>query len=122
MFRRDGGHKAINATDADGVDPQKMDVTEMPDVGDKGKQVWLTRGSTHPRYLSLMGLDGDDAPLARQPRCEAVSRRVRDRPGSFPARLGDFLRNCERARWRWNARGAFGHSPRAALGMEEREG
>ncbi len=61
MFRLDGGHKPIKVTDADGANPRKMDVTEMPGVGDKGKQVWLTRWSTYPRYLSLMGPDGDDA-------------------------------------------------------------
>lgn len=61
MFRLDGGHKAIEMTDADGTNPRKIDMTGMPGVGDKGKQVWLTRWSTHPRYISLMGPDGDDA-------------------------------------------------------------
>lgn len=61
MFRLDGGHKAIEMTDADGANPRKIDMIGMPGVGDKGKQVWLTRWSTHPRYLSLMGPDGEDA-------------------------------------------------------------
>ncbi len=61
MFRLDGGHKSINMTDADGANPRKIDMTAMPGVGDKGKQVWLTRWSTHPRYISLMGPDSNEA-------------------------------------------------------------
>ena len=61
MFRLDGGHKVIHMTDADGENPRTIDVTGMPGVGDAGRQVWLTRWSTHPRYLTLMGPDGDDA-------------------------------------------------------------
>ncbi len=61
MFRLDGGHKAINVTDADGKNPRTIDVTGMPGVGDAGKQVWLTRWSTHPRYITLMGPDSDQA-------------------------------------------------------------
>jgi len=61
MFRLDGGHKSIHMTDADGKNPRTIDVTGMPGVGDAGKQVWLTRWSTHPRYITLMGPDSDQA-------------------------------------------------------------
>ena len=61
MFRLDGDHKAITMTDADGANSRQVKVAEMPGVGDKGKNVWLTRWSTDARFLTLMGPDGDDA-------------------------------------------------------------
>ncbi len=60
-FRLGGGHKEIELFDADSDQPRKISVTGMPGVGDKGKQVWLTRWSTHPRVISLMGPDSPEA-------------------------------------------------------------
>ena len=61
MFRLDGAHKSIHMTDADGENPRTIDMTGMPGVGDAGRTVWLTRWSTHPRYITLMGPDSDEA-------------------------------------------------------------
>lgn len=61
LFRLDGGHKKIDMTDADGTNKRSINMTEMPGVGDKGKQIWLTRWGTHPRYMSLMGPDSNQA-------------------------------------------------------------
>jgi hypothetical protein len=61
VFRLDGDHKAITMCDADGANPRQVKVAEMPGVGDKGRNVWLTRWSTDPRFLTLMAPDGDDA-------------------------------------------------------------
>lgn len=61
IFRLDGGHKKIDMTDADGTNPRSIDVTGMPGVGDQGKQIWLTRWGAHPRYMTLMGPDSNEA-------------------------------------------------------------
>jgi len=61
LFRLDGGHKKIDMTDADGTNPRSISVIDMPGVGDQGKQIWLTRWGTHPRYMSLMGPDSNEA-------------------------------------------------------------
>ena len=61
LFRLDGGHKKIEMTDADGTNKRFINMTEMPGVGDKGKQIWLTRWGTHPLYMTLMGPDSNQA-------------------------------------------------------------
>lgn len=61
LFRLDGAHKDINMTDVDGTNPRKISMTGMPGVGENNKQIWLTRWSTHPRYISLMGPDSNEA-------------------------------------------------------------
>jgi len=61
IFRLDGPHKNIDMTDADGKNPRSISVVDMPGVGDQGKNIWLTRWATHPRYLSLMGPSSDEA-------------------------------------------------------------
>lgn len=60
-FRLGGDHKAIDFFDADSATPRKISVTGMPGVGDKNKQVWLTRWSTHPRVITVMGPDSPQA-------------------------------------------------------------
>jgi hypothetical protein len=60
-FRLAGNHKQIEFFDADSTEPRNIDVTGMPGVGDKGKQVWLTRYSTHPRVITLMGPDSPES-------------------------------------------------------------
>jgi hypothetical protein len=60
-FRLDGQHKSIDVFDTDSSEPRKVDVTGMPGVGENGKQVWLTRWSTHPRVITLMGPDSQEA-------------------------------------------------------------
>lgn len=61
MFRLDGDHKAVTMTDADGANPRQVKIAEMPGVAEKGKNVWLTRWSTDPGFVTLMAPDGDDA-------------------------------------------------------------
>ena len=61
LFRLEGDHKAILMHDADGANPRKIDVTGMPGVGEKNLQSWLTRWSTHPRFLTLMAPCNADA-------------------------------------------------------------
>jgi len=60
-FRLSGDHKDIEFFDADSDKPCKISVTGMPGVGDQGKQVWLTRWSTHPRVITLMAPDSPEA-------------------------------------------------------------
>jgi sugar lactone lactonase YvrE len=61
LFALEGDHHAITMLDADGANPRKVPVSDMPGVREKGKNVWLTRWSTHPRYLTLVAPAGSDA-------------------------------------------------------------
>lgn len=61
VFRLEGDHREIAMCDADGANPRKINVVEMPGVGDKGRNTWLTRWSTDPRYITLHAPAGDDA-------------------------------------------------------------
>lgn len=60
-FRLSGDHKDLEFFDADSDEPRKISATGMPGVGDQGKQVWLTRYSTHPRVITLMAPDSPQA-------------------------------------------------------------
>jgi hypothetical protein len=59
LFILTGNHRAITMFDADGANRREINVSNMPGVD--GRQVWLTRWSTHPRYLTLMGPDSNEA-------------------------------------------------------------
>lgn len=61
MFRLDGDHHTITMFDEDGANPRKIKVSGMPGVADKGRNTWLTRWSTHPRYFTLVAPAGTDA-------------------------------------------------------------
>lgn len=61
LFALEGDHHAISMFDADGANPRKVPVSQMPGVREKNRNVWLTRWSTHPRYLTLVAPAGEDA-------------------------------------------------------------
>ncbi len=61
VFRLDGDHHTITMCDEDGANPRKIKVSDIPGVAEKGRNVWLTRWSTHPRYLTLVAPAGNDA-------------------------------------------------------------
>jgi hypothetical protein len=61
LFRLEGDHHAITMQDADGENARKIPVSEMPGVKEKGRNTWLTRWSTHPRYITLVAPAGGDA-------------------------------------------------------------
>ncbi|MEI7902363.1 MAG: hypothetical protein WCK89_19100 [bacterium] len=63
LFRLDGDHRSITLCDADNANPRKISVVEIPGVGDKGRNVWLTRWSTDPRYFTLVAPAGNDAQI-----------------------------------------------------------
>lgn len=61
LFRLDGDHHSITMHDADGGNARKIAVSEMPGVKDKGHNTWLTRWSTHPRFMTLVAPAGNTA-------------------------------------------------------------
>jgi hypothetical protein len=61
QFRLDGDHHTITMFDADLANPRQIKVSEMPGVREKGRNVWITRWSAHPRYLTLVAPAGADA-------------------------------------------------------------
>jgi hypothetical protein len=61
LFRLDGDHHAITMHDADGANARKIPVSWMPGVQESGKNTWLTRWSTHPRYMTLVAPAGGEA-------------------------------------------------------------
>lgn len=58
VFHLVGNHMAIAMYDPDGSKPRQIKVGDVP--GEKGAS-WLTRWSTHPRFLTLMGPDSHKA-------------------------------------------------------------
>lgn len=61
LFRLEGDHHSITVHEGDGSSPRKVPVSEMPGVKDKGRNTWLTRWSTHPRFMTLVAPAGNDA-------------------------------------------------------------
>lgn len=61
LFRLDGDHHSITMHDADGGNARKIAVSEMPGVKDKGRNTWLTRWSTDPRFMTLVAPAGNEA-------------------------------------------------------------
>jgi hypothetical protein len=61
LFTLGGGHHHIEMFDADGMNKRNIPVSDMPGVKEKGKNVWLTRWSTHPRYMTLVAPAGNQA-------------------------------------------------------------
>jgi hypothetical protein len=57
LFRLDGAHRTITLHDADNTASRQVNVSSMVD----GRNIWLTRWSTHPRYITLMGPDSNEA-------------------------------------------------------------
>ncbi len=60
IFSLTGAHHEITMIDADGSNRRNIRVSDMPGVREAGRNVWLTRWSTHPRYLTVMGPAGND--------------------------------------------------------------
>lgn len=58
MFRLEGDHQSITMCDADNANQRKI-VTTDEQFGNG--MTWLTRWSTHPRYLTCMAPDSDHA-------------------------------------------------------------
>lgn len=58
IFHLVGDHMAIAMYDVDGSNQRKIKIGDLP--GEKGSS-WLTRWSTHPRFLTLMGPANDQA-------------------------------------------------------------
>lgn len=65
VFRLEGDHKAISMCDADGANPRPVDVTGCltAEQKTKGRNTWITRWSTDPRYITLVAPAGDDAQI-----------------------------------------------------------
>jgi hypothetical protein len=63
LFRLDGDHRSITLADADNANPRKVDVVGMLAGEKKKRSSWLTRWSTHPRYLTLVAPAGKDADI-----------------------------------------------------------
>lgn len=63
LFRLDGDHRSISMSDADNANPRKINVVGMLTDAQKNRNVWLTRWSTHPRYLTLIAPAGNDAAI-----------------------------------------------------------
>ena len=63
LFRLEGDHKAISMCDMDNTKPRKIDITGMLTSAQKGRNTWLTRWSTDPRYLTLIAPAGADAQI-----------------------------------------------------------
>jgi hypothetical protein len=63
LFRLDGDHRSISMSDADNANPRKIGVTGMLTEAQKGRNCWLTRWSTHPRYITLVAPAGNDAQI-----------------------------------------------------------
>ena len=61
LFRLEGDHRAITMHDADGGNARKIATAEMPGVKEVNGQTWLTRWSTHPRFMTCMAPDGEKA-------------------------------------------------------------
>ena len=63
IFRLDGDHHSITMHDADNSASRKIAVSDMPGVRENNRNTWLTRWSTHPRYLTLVAPAGGDAKI-----------------------------------------------------------
>jgi hypothetical protein len=65
LFRLEGDHKAISMCDADNANGRKIDVTGALTEEQKkgGRNTWLTRWSTDPRYITLVAPAGNDAQI-----------------------------------------------------------
>ena len=61
LFRLEGDHRAITMHDADGGNARRIPTAEMPGVKEVNGQTWLTRWSTHPRFMTCMAPDGEKA-------------------------------------------------------------
>jgi len=61
LFRLDGDHHSITMHDADGGNSRKIAVSDIPGVKDKGKNIWLTRWSTDPRFMTQVAPAGAQA-------------------------------------------------------------
>lgn len=63
MFRLEGDHRAIALCDADNANIRKVSIVGMLNETQKSKNCWLTRWSTHPRYMTLMAPAGPEAQI-----------------------------------------------------------
>jgi hypothetical protein len=61
LFRLEGAHTAITMCDADNANQRQISTTGM--LGGAGGQTWLTKWSTHPRYLTCMAPDSPNAQI-----------------------------------------------------------
>lgn len=58
LFRLEGDHRSVSMSDADNANVRKVVTT---DAAFGNGATWLTRWSTHPRYLTCMAPDSDHA-------------------------------------------------------------
>lgn len=63
IFSLVGDHRAVSLCDADNKNPRKVVVTGMLSEAQKGRNTWLTRWSTDPRFLTLVAPAGKDAKI-----------------------------------------------------------
>jgi len=63
LFSLEGDHRAITMCDADNANRRKIVVTGMLTESQKSRNTWLTRWSTHPRYLTIVAPAGKDAQI-----------------------------------------------------------
>ena len=59
LFRLEGDHRGVTLCDADNANQRRISTDGMLNGG--GGQTWLTRWSTHPRYMTCMAPDSDHA-------------------------------------------------------------
>jgi hypothetical protein len=59
IFRLEGDHRTITICDADNANPRKI----VTGTGPFNGATWLTRWSTHPRYITCMAPDGPNAKI-----------------------------------------------------------
>ena len=59
LFRLEGDHKGITLCDADNANQRRISTVGM--LNGAAGQTWLTRWSTHPRYMTCMAPDSDHA-------------------------------------------------------------
>ncbi len=61
IFRLDGDHSSITLCDADNANQRKVAMLEMLKVRNLPGNCWLTRWSTHPRYITCVAPGNNDA-------------------------------------------------------------
>lgn len=63
LFRLDGDHRSVSMSDAENANPRKVKIDGMLTEAQKGRNCWLTRWSTHPRFITLISPAGNDAQI-----------------------------------------------------------
>ncbi len=61
LFRLEGAHTAITMCNADNANKRPIDITQMLKDNGLGGNCWLTKWSTHPRYMTCIAPAGPKA-------------------------------------------------------------